>query len=368
MLGPVRSSPNRPRLPQIAGFSLALLVATGAMGATLQGCASTGQKLLGAIDGPLNDPSNRTLRRSILAWGLDEFCSEMTTRNAPLVLNADSPVIGRFYPETCVKRELENGNLAVDFSGRGYAFTNLSKKMTFSSHANVQYNQDFLMDGSTMYAYFRTDKVVSSDFRLGLIEQPAANLLNSLSSVGETFGKQLLRGKLAEGFTVIREANGAAEFGLGTIPKGSRPFHPLDVHGAGAERVTYENARTEVHQNERDFVGPINVKGSGRALYLRANLDGAAQADVLVLGASDGKASLELYLQYAAQGPMAGRPIVSETINAGTEYTRAVPVPEGMYYVVFDNTPTAGSSSPPMNAFDDRAATIRYAVQLGDAP
>jgi hypothetical protein len=39
-----------------------------------------------------------------------------------------------------------------------------------------------------------------------------------------------------------------------------------------------------------------------------------------------------------------------------------------MYYVVFDNTPTAGSTSPPMNAFDDRAATIRYAVQLGDAP
>ncbi len=366
MLGGVRPSPNRPRRPRIAGHFLVLGLVAALAGTSLQGCTSAGQKLLGAIDGPLNDPSNRTLRRSILAWGLDEFCGEMTSRNAPLVLAADSPVIGRFYPETCVKRELENGNLAVDFSGRGYAFTNLSKKMTFSSRASVQYNQDFLMDGSTMYAYFRTDKVVSSDFKIGLIEQPTANLLNSLSPVGESFGRQLLQGKLAEGFTVIREASGAAEFGLGTVPKGSRPFHPVDVHGA--DRVTYENARAEVHQNERDFVGPIKVKGGGRALYLRANLDGAAQADVIVLGASDGKASLELYLQYPAQGPMVGRPIVSETINAGVEYTRAVPVPEGMYYVVFDNTPTAGSSSPPMNAFDDRAATIRYAVQLGDAP
>ena len=48
------------------------------------------------------------------------------------------------------------------------------------------------MDGSTMYAYFRTDKVVGSDFRIELIEQPAASLLNALSPLGGDFGKQLL--------------------------------------------------------------------------------------------------------------------------------------------------------------------------------
>jgi hypothetical protein len=319
MLAAVRRTPIGRHVSLL--WSLPLVVQVTATASL--GCGGASQKMLGSIAGPLNDPSNRSLRRSILAWGLGEFCAEMTTHDAPLTLAADAPVAGRFFPETCVTRDLPNGNLAVDFAGRGYAFTALSKKITFNARAQVQYNQDFLMDGSTMYAYFRTDKVVSSDFHISIVEQPAASLLNSLNPMGETFGRQLLESKLADGFTVIREANGAAEFGLGIVPKGSRPFRPVQV--PGEDRVTYENARTEVHQNQRDFVGPIKISGSERALYLRASVDGAAQADVLVLGASDGKASLELYLQYPASGPMPGRPIVSETIHAGAEY----PYPKG---------------------------------------
>lgn len=350
---------------------LALLAVTGA------GCASCGQKTLGAVDGSINDPQNRTLRRSILAQGLEKFCQEMTTRSAPLSLSPDAPAVGRFFPDNCVKRELPNGDLDVEFAGRGYAFTNLSKKLVFRSGAAVQYNQDFLMDGSTVYAYFRTAQVRASDFRVLLIEQQAAALFNSVMPLGDTFGRQLLTGKIQEGFTVIRDSEGGTEFSMGLVPKGS---HPNQVNRQSG-RVLLEAGRVEVHQNQRDFVGPLRVEGSGRALFLEVQVDGAATADVLVMDAgrlggevsrvdpqSPGQRSLDLYLAYGASGPLAGAPRFAEALPGGATTTRMIPVPEGLYYVIWDNTPSAGPSSPPMNALDDRAATVRYALQVGDTP
>ena len=45
-----------------------------------------------------------------------------------------------------------------------------------------------------------------------------------------------------------------------------------------------------------------------------------------------------------------------------------LPVAKGRYYLVIDNTATAGRIAPPPNLFDDRAALVNYAVELGDAP
>src|SRR4030088_2315347 len=73
------------------------------------------------LAGPINDPSNRTLRRSIMAFGLDQFCQQMVRRNAPLKLTPDAPVIGRFYPQHCTQRVLDNGDLWAQFEGFGYA-------------------------------------------------------------------------------------------------------------------------------------------------------------------------------------------------------------------------------------------------------
>jgi len=352
----------------VKSSSLAGVVLAVVVGLAGEGCAGCGQRFLGVIEGPINDPANRSLRRTILGWGLSEFCNEVRARNAPLALSPDSPVIGRFYPEQCVQREGADGNLVVDITGRGYAWTNIAHKTTFFARAGAEYNQDFLMDGSTMYAYFRTSKVQASDFRITLVEQPAAAVVQQLSGLGDTFGRQLLTGKLSEGFTVVREASGAADFAPGMLARGQKPFRPTDVKGE--DRVTYENLRTEVHQNQRDFIGPVKVEGKGRALYVTATVDGAPQIDVLILDAREGKASLDLYLGYAMVGPLAGqsRPLVSETARAGVPYARTIPVPEGVYYVVFDNTPSAGPSSPPTTMFDDRAASIRYAVQVGDEP
>ncbi len=333
----------------------------------LQGCASCGQHALCTLRGPINDPSNYSLRRSILASGLGEFCHQMLTHNAPLKLSDDSPVIGRFFPQKCQQQELSNGDLYVQFDGFGYAWTNLSRKITFTMSGAVDYDQDFRVDdGCNIYAYFRPRHVSSSNFQSHVIEQPMAQLLNQLTPLGDNFGRQLVSGKLGEGFTVIRDSDGNNDFGLGTIPMGQHPSHPFDLHGA--DRVTYENLRTEVHQNEREFIGPIEVTDSGRAIYLTASVDGAQAIDVLLMTKQDGDVSLGLYYNYPMIGPLNANVILSDVVTAGQKYQRTVPVPKGMYYVVLDNSATAGTAAPAANPFDDRVAAVSYVVQIGDAP
>ena len=96
------------------------------------------------LAGPINDPSNRKLRRDIMSIGLGQFCQQMTTRNAPLTLAPDPSVIGRFFPQHCSQQVLDNGDLWVHFDGFGYAWTPLSRKVTFTSAATIQYNHCLL--------------------------------------------------------------------------------------------------------------------------------------------------------------------------------------------------------------------------------
>jgi hypothetical protein len=351
------------RRPAPLSFALALLVFP-LLGGT--GCASCGQSTVGALSGPINDPANKTLRRQILSYGIGQFCTEMLKHDAPLQLAPDQPVIGRFYPKTCTSKEVENGDLAVTFSGIGYAWTNLSKKLAFDMTGSVVYNQDFLMDGSTMYAYFRTRAVQSSDFKTRVIEQPVASFLNQLTPMGDNFGRQLVGSKLAEGFTVIRGNDGSADFSLGIVELGKKPAHPFDVHGSS--RIAYENTRVEVHQNQRDFVGPIVVEDSGRALFVTGTMDGAPPIDVLFLRKDEAETSVGYYTTYAQIGPLGGQPFYGEVMQPGAPYSRTVPVPKGTYYVVFDNSSSAGQVAPIVNPLDDRAAVVSYVVQVGDAP
>ena len=114
---------------------------------------------------------------------------------------------------------------------------------------------------------------LAADFHVAQIEQPVANLMQDwITPFADNFGTQMVSGQLAQGFTVIQGTTGAPTSSVGHLPLGQRPFHPFDVHGAN--RVTYENQRTEVHAGERDFIGPITVDGSGRAIFLTMQLDG----------------------------------------------------------------------------------------------
>jgi hypothetical protein len=306
-----------------------------------------------------------------MSFGLGQFCQQMTAHNAPLKLTPDGNVVGRFFPQHCSQQTLANGDLWVQFDGFGYAWTSLSKKVTFTSAATLQYNQDFkCAEDNAIYAYFDTRSVSAPDFRVGVIEQPVANLMqNWISPFADSFGQQMVSGQLAQGFTVIQDTSGSADFSVGHLPLGQRPFHPYNQHGGS--RVTYENLRTEVHTGERDFIGPITLEGSGQAIFLQMHLDGVAAADVFVVPKLEGDASLQLYQQYGPAGPLAFPPRFADIVQAGVEYQRAVPLPAGLYYVVIDNTSAAGQAAPPAPLFGvvgDAAAVVNYAIQLGDAP
>ncbi len=339
-------------------FGLILVAASG--------CGGCSPNSVCKIAGPINDPSNRTLRRNIMSFGLGQFCQQMTTRSAPLKLTADAPIVGRFFPQHCRQELLDNGDLWVQFDGVGYAWTSLSKKATFSSAATITYNDDFrCADDNSIYAYFDTRVISPPDFRLNQIEQPMANLVQGwIQPYVDSFGRQMVSGKLAQGFTVIQGDDGATDFDLGHLPLGRRPLHPFNVHGGG--RVAWESDRTSVYASERDFIGPIAVQDSGRAIYITMQLDGQQSVSVLVLGKNEGDAALKLYIDYGAAGPLPYPPRFADVVQYGVQYQRAVPVPAGMYYVVLDNT--SRGAMPVLPFAVDGAAVVSYAIQIGDAP
>jgi hypothetical protein len=323
------------------------------------------------LAGPINDPSNRTLRRSLMAFGLGKFCQQMTSRNVPLKLAPDAPVIGRFYPAHCIQRQLDNGDLWIEFDGTGYAFTNLSRKVTFRSAATIQYNDDFkCAEDDSIYAYFDTRSVSPPAFSIVAIEQPVASLVeNWIAPLAETFGKQIVSGQLGQGFTVIEADDGSTDFDLGHIPVGGKPKHPFAMHGNGRETV--DSQRTVVYVGERDFVGPVAIQESGKAIYLTMQLNGQQALDVFLVPKGEGDPSLQAYEAYGPAGPLAYPPRFADVIVLGVQYERAVSVPPGMYYVVIDNTQTAGQvAPPPVPPFGvaDSGAVVNYAIQIGDAP
>jgi hypothetical protein len=306
-----------------------------------------------------------------MSFGLGQFCQQMTTRNAPLKLTADAPVTGRFYPQHCTQQTLANGDLWVQFDGMGYAFTPMSRKVTFTSGATIQYDQDFkCAEDNSIYAYFVTRQASAPSFQILQIEAPIANLMqNWITPFANSFGTQMVSGQLALGFTVIQGDDGSTDFDEGHLALGQKPQHPFDVHGAN--RVLAESQRTQVYPGERDFIGPITVQGNGRSLYLTMQLDGQQAVDVLLLPKVQGDQALQLYINYGPSGPLPSPPQFSDVLQYGVQYQRAVPVPAGMYYVVIDNTPTAGQAAPPAAlpfGVGEQAAVINYEIQIGDAP
>jgi hypothetical protein len=175
-----------------------------------------------------------------------------------------------------------------------------------------------------------------------------------------------VNGQLQAGFTVIRDVNGSTDFSIGIIDVGKRPLHPIDVHGTG--RVTWENARVEVHGNERDFVGPIEVTDSGRAIYVSGQVDGVPGINVLLLRKDVGDASLQLYYNYPQIGPLAGPPLAQAPMSRGQPFNQAFKVDPGLYYVVFDNESAAPAPQLGLGLLTDNAAVVSYAAQIGDAP
>lgn len=315
--------------------------------------------------GSINDPANRTMRRSLMNKGLGEFCTRMRGRSVPLRMYPESPAVGRFFPQDCARKELDNGDQYVEFAGFGYAYTNVSKKLTFTMSAAVEYNQDFLVSDKpcAVYAYFRPRNVVKSDFRTRQVENAMASLANTLTGVGDSFGKNLVSGRLAEGFTVIREGE-QEDFSFGIVPLGKKPARAF---AGSSERLTYENERVEVSAGQRDFIGPISITEGGRAVFVQANLDGASALHIALLSKEVGEASLAAHFNAQTVPPLSGPPVAFGIAQQRVPFAATFPVPPGTYYVVLDNNVRTGSVLTP-NAQSMPAAVVSYLVQIGDAP
>ncbi len=339
--------------------------------------ASCGQRAITLMPGIVNDPGNRTLRRAIFSFAIDKLCGEMKSRSLPLRMGNADPSIGRFYPVACSVTQLGNENLFVQFIGHGYAWTNVTGRMGFEAAASVEYDHDFLVDGSSMYVYFKQVNTQSSSFKTLMVERSdggvvrgAVSLLGAdVQTVSQEVGRRVLQSELARGFTVVRDGDGEVSFALGVLEKGKRPLAPFDK--GESDWLLLANDRGEIHTGQRDFLGPFDVADAKHALVLNLAIEGAAAIDVLVVPKTTGDSWLAQYERYAQTAAPPLPPqldvVIASPPNPSAPpapWRWQLPLPPGSYYLVLDNTATAGKTSPPADAMDDRAALVSYGVQL----
>lgn len=328
------------------------------------------------MPGVVNAPSNRSLRSDIIQLGATDLCSEVMARPVPIKLNGDDPTLGRFFPARCAAKILPSGDVVVELAGSGYAWSNLTKRVGFDVVAALDYELDFQLDGATAYLYFRPRALKSRSFKALMVEEtsfPAGALSSILPGENpEQFvarvGDGLLAQTLGEGFTVVREASGETAFTIGTLPPGHPPTAGFE-RGARQYEL-YANERSEIHVNQRDYLGPITVPAGANAVFLTLAVDGAPQVDVQLYPRTTIEPWLTQYVSQRVAGAAPGAPLLDDTVAAspsGEPTRRTVKVAPGQYFVVLDNTASAGKSALPPTAGDDRAALVMVGVEVGRA-
>jgi len=331
------------------------------------------------MPGIFNDGEHRTLRRDFLRFAMDEICPQLLRQTIPLKLRGADPSTGRFFPTACEVTELGNEkNLFVQLEGHGYAWNGVTGRLGFEAQAKVEFEHDFLLDGATMYIYFRRRHVQTSTFTPLLVErasEPPSQVVQMLgtdmATAAKQIGDEVLRGQLGRGFTVVREPNGKTRVAVGVLPVGEQPFEPYDTSDASWPVLV--NDRTELHTGQADFVGPFTVE-DGDALWLTALVEGAPAVDVLVYAKMAAMPWVSAYERQAnAAPPPMPPPVFQQAIQAaptGKVFPFRAPLrlPAGEYVIVFDHSGVAGPTSPVVQPMDDRAALVSYAVQLGDPP
>jgi hypothetical protein len=320
------------------------------------------------VDDTIN--SSPWLKWKIFAiFGAGKLCGEMTKRGAPLRLLDGAPVIGRFYPSACQSvTNDDRQTVTLQFSGDGYAWTPITKRMSFSNAATVEYKPDFNKDGGTIYVWFRPVNITPPTFQVGFVEQPvvgAATALTPLGTFANMFGQEIVSSELGRGFTVIHESAGD-DFAMGILKAGERPQHPYEMHGS--DRVMFLNETAEVHANTLDFLGPFEIDSKGRMLFVRIRSAGIA-LDVAVMPRAAGDAWRRQYQNNPGVPLPPQPPIVSGVVPPDVDADRSVALPPGQYYVVIDNSPFVGQAAPPPSGpLFDSVARVSYVISMGDAP
>lgn len=357
--------------PALARAALALEGLAGlSCGLVSQGCGNRealGVSAMSVVSaGVTNDPSNKSLRFDLLTYGIDRFCVEMLRRGAPLELGEHEPVLGRFFADSCSAQVIDNSDrqsVVVRFSGKGYAWTNLTGRLGFASSGLVEYAADFQLHDDDMYIYFRPRSVGQTTFQVLLIESDLARAGLGVSSVDPSaLGKDIVDRQLGRGFTVIRHSErGEVQYAAGIVPVGQRPSTPYQV--VRSEKLTIDNDRTEVHPSQQDYVCGVAVGGEGARLTLNLALDGAPAIDVFVLPEADARGMREAYVTRAGGVPLLRAPAFDAQLLANQPLELGLDLPRGDYCLLLDHSANAGRSPP---AAGQQAAKVDYLLQLGE--
>jgi len=344
------------------------------LGLTLPACGSRESmgdgslRVLGA--GVVNDPANKSLRFDMLKFGLDRFCEEMLKAGAALKLSDQEPVLGRFYAESCQSQVIDEDarkSFVMQYTGKGYAWTNVTGKLGFTSRGLVEYAPDFQLSDGALYVYFRPKTVEAAAFQLVSVDSQLAQTGIALAGgqlSPDEVGRHVLDSQLKRGFTVIRYgSDGRTDFGLGYIPKGQKPYKPFEIKTA---KTVLVNERTEVHLQGQDYIGPLTVPNGDSALFVNLEVDGAEGVDYQVVSKAVGDAMLDRYVRTPGPCPLLSPPAFdSVAARSAGRTVQPVPLPEGQYFLVLDNSSVLGRTQPPVSAAGDNAARVDYALLLG---
>ncbi len=347
-------------------LSLGLGLLTAACGSR-ESMGDGSLRVLGA--GVVNDPANKSLRFDVLKFGLDRFCEEMLKAGTALKLSDQEPVVGRFFAESCQSQVLDEEarkSFVLQYTGKGYAWTNVTGKLGFTSRGLVEYAPDFQMSDGALYVYFRPKTVEAAAFQLLSVDSTLAQAGLAVAAANvnpDEIGRHILDAQLERGFTVIRYGDdGRTDFGLGFIPKGQKPFKPFDI--TSKKRVLV-NERTEVHLHGQDYIGPIAVTDDDSALTVTLEIDGAESLDYQIVPKPLGDGMLDRYVRSQGPCPMVTPPLFDGAASRAQRTQQPVPLPVGQYFLILDNSGALGRSAPPAGAAGDHAVRADYALLLG---
>jgi hypothetical protein len=356
-----------PRLPlyKVAGF----LAVTATLALAVSACqvdTKTGKGAATIVGrGIVNDPKNTSLRFGMIEFGLHEFCHQLLSTGAPMRLDDDQPVIGRFFADSCQAKSIDDtahNTIMAQFGGRGYAWTLGTGRLGFRARGLLELKPDFRVYDGAMYVYFRPAKVDTSDFEVLMTERKLAEAAATTLGLDEKeLGRAIIDAQLGRGFTAVRyDADGHTDFAIGLIARGDTPFRPFEV--VSSPRETIANGRTELFLDQQDYLGRVHV-AAGQALSLTLELDGTNELDVAIVPALGGL-PVQRYVENSGPQRPSEAPPFRALLSRGAPLRAEVPLTPGDYYVVFDHSGAFGSVSPGPK---ELPARVDYLVQLGAA-
>jgi hypothetical protein len=301
-------------------------------------------------------------------FGASRMCPEMLKQGLPLRLQNGQPAIGRFFPTQCSHAvDDARRTVAVSFAGTGYGYMTPAKRVGFAVSGSIELRPGIQLAGDKAYVFGNFNRIITGPtFQVTYIENPVVDIAANLPGVGSManlFGNQIVAGELTRGFTVVNTDKGN-DFALGILRPPAVPNHPYDT--SASERYTFANETIDVHQNQRDYLGPFEVPEAGKTLFLSLSNQGPA-LDVMIVNRFTGDAWRDQY-QRGMLAPPPGPVMAGGPLQANMSDSRRYALPPGSYYVVIDHTAAAGLINPPQsfNPLADAMARVSYVAQLGE--